>query len=310
MRNALAFSSLLYLTGCGGVAETAPREVLPLRTLRLYESGVGYFERSGELSESSSMSLPVPAGHLDDALKTLVVLSKNGQSTVQAVEFPSSVGRAMARALAGLPKDADSPVGYKDLLLSMKGAHVSVHTRQNEMRGRVIDVVDEKSDDPKKSDDAKSGENKPIGDALTLLMLGDEGAILRIKTQDITAVRPLDPAFATRLDAALDALAPHGAQDRALEVMAHSSGPITLGYIAEAPVYRTTYRLVFDDDAKTGGVLQGWALIHNDTDENWRQVKVDLVNGRPDSFLFPMAAPRYERRQLVSPERPLSTVPQ
>src|SRR5262249_47768188 len=105
-------------------------------------------------------------------------------------------------------------------------------------------------------------------------------------------------------------LDPHGAQDRALEVLAHASGPITLGYIAEAPVYRTTYRLVFDDDAKSGGGLQGWALVHNDTDEKWRPVKVDLVNGRPDSFLFPMAAPRYERRELVSPERPLSTVPQ
>ncbi len=281
--------------------ETAPRDVLPLKTLRLYESGVGYFERSGELSSSSTMTLPVPSGHLDDALKTLVVLSKNG--SVQAVEFPSNVGRAMARALAGLPKDADTPIAYKDLLASMKGAKVSVHTtRSSEIRGRVIDVV---ADDAKKADETKASD-----DTYTLLLLAESGAIQRVHTTDIVTIKPLDPALTVKLDAALDALSPRGAQDRALEVLAHAKGPITLGYIAETPVYRTTYRLVLDDDAKGKGVLQGWALIHNDTDENWQKVKVELVNGRPDSFLFPLAAPRYGRRELATPDETLSTVPQ
>jgi hypothetical protein len=57
-------------------------------------------------------------------------------------------------------------------------------------------------------------------------------------------------------------------------------------------------------------VLQGWALLHNDTDEDWRGVRVELANGRPDSFLFPLAAPRYARRELVTPEDHLATVPQ
>jgi len=312
----IAASLFLSLAACGGMAEGPPaKDVLPLKTLRLYESGVGYFERSGELSASSSMSLPVPAGHLDDALKTLVVLSKNGQSSVQAVEFPSSVGRAMARALAGLPQNADAPIAYRDLLVSMRGANVSVRAHHAEVRGRVVDVV---MDDPKKQADSKSDEGKTAssksesdnpGDDFTLLLLTEQSAVERIRASDIESVRALDPAFATRLDAALDALAPHGAQDRALEVLAHSSGPITLGYIAETPIYRTTYRLVFDSEGHSG-TLQGWALIHNDTDENWRGVRVDLVNGRPDSFLFPLAAPRYERRELVTPERQLSTVPQ
>ncbi len=56
--------------------------------------------------------------------------------------------------------------------------------------------------------------------------------------------------------------------------------------------------------------MQGWALIHNDTDEDWRSVHVELANGRPDSFLFPLAAPRYARRTLVTPDDSLATVPQ
>jgi hypothetical protein len=39
-------------------------------------------------------------------------------------------------------------------------------------------------------------------------------------------------------------------------------------------------------------------------------VRVELANGRPDSFLFPLAAPRYARRELVTPDDQLATVPQ
>ena len=56
--------------------------------------------------------------------------------------------------------------------------------------------------------------------------------------------------------------------------------------------------------------MQAWALVHNDTDEDWQNVRLELANGRPDSFLFPMAAPRYARRELVHPDDTLSTVPQ
>lgn len=84
---------------------------------------------------------------------------------------------------------------------------------------------------------------------------------------------------------------------------------MTLGYIAETPTWRTTYRLLLED-AGDKGVLQSWALLHNDTDEDWSKVRVQLVNGRPGSFLFPLAAPRHTRRELATPEHELSTIPQ
>jgi hypothetical protein len=309
----LVASCAFVLAGCGARAPAAPSDVLPLRTLRLYETGVGYFERSGSVSHSSSMSLPVPAAHIDDALKTLVVLGPGGDARVQGVAFSSSVGRGMARALAGLPRGTDDTVSYRDLLTSLRGAEVEVRTAAETVRGRIVDVVMEKVLAPeKKADDkdAKAAPAEPQDDGLRVLLFADDGSLRRIRARDLRAVRPLDPGFRTRLDSALDALSPRSARaERALKVLAQSSGPVTLGYIAEAPVYRTTYRLVLGDAGKTG-VLQGWALIHNDTDESWHGVHVDLVNGRPDSFLFPLAAPRYARRELVTPTGRLSTVPQ
>jgi hypothetical protein len=140
--------------------------------------------------------------------------------------------------------------------------------------------------------------------------LTDASSLVRIAAPDVISVRPTDAAYAARLDAALDALSTHSAQSRKmLDLLGAANGPVTLAYVAEAPVWRTSYRFVLDGSGKKG-TLQAWALVHNDTDEDWQSVKIELVNGRPDSFLFPMAAPRYARRPLVHPDDQLSTVPQ
>jgi len=290
--------------GCHGAKPAAApaTTILPLRTLHLYETGVGYFERSGELGSASSASLPVPAGHLDDALKTLVILTPDGKVRVSGFSFGSSVSKGMARAQSGLPLEADAPLTYRALLVSLKGASVEVSTKEGLLRGRIVDVVDEED----KVDPAAKTESK----TLTVVMLSEKGALLRIRAADVSAVRPTDPAFAVRLGSSLDALSTSNpSTPRPLDLIGGAKGPVTFGYIAETPIWRASYRLVFAPDRKSAA-LQGWALVHNDTDEHWSGVQVSLVNGRPDSFLFPLAAPRYARRVLVAPENELSTVPQ
>ena len=144
----------------------------------------------------------------------------------------------------------------------------------------------------------------------TLLLLTNEAEIRKFFLSDVVGVKPTDPALAARLGASASASSTQGAAARRdLRVLADSTGDVTLGYVAEAPVWRSSYRMVLDPKAERG-VLQGWALVHNDTDEDWKKVKIELVNGRPDSFLFPLAAPRYARRELRAPAEALSTVPQ
>ncbi len=300
-------------TGCAGQKPPeTPKSVLPLRSIRLYETGVGYFERTGSAGPSNGTSLPVPAGHLDDALKTLVVLGQGGESQVDGLEFESSISEGMARALAGLSKEAKSAITHFDLLMSLKGDDVQVQARSGTYEGRVIEVIrpepkEQPTDEPQ--DDTKERVEKQPPPELVLLLLTRDNEIRRFEADDIQAVRPTSPVTAARLGLALNTLSPSAAQTRRmLRVMAHAKGPVTLGYIAEAPLWRTTYRIVLGQDGKA--VLQGWALLHNDTDEDWSQVRVQLVNGRPDSFLFPLAAPRYGRRELATPSEKLSTVPQ
>jgi hypothetical protein len=316
MRSAV-FSCLVAacaLLGCHAAPPPAtPASVLPLRSLKLYVTGVGYFERSGRLSADGDMTLPVPTAHLDDALKTLVVMGEGRSAALSGLEFSSSLSRGMARSLAGLPASADTPITFPQLLASMKGSEVEIRFKassQETVLGRLVDVVDPEPGTEASSDETGERGKRPPKPSLSLLVVTRDGEFRRFDVADLAGVRPTDPNLVARMSAALDALSARNTQTRrALRLLAESAKPITLGYLAETPIWRSTYRLVLDPGTDRG-FLQGWALVHNDTDEPWSRVKVELVNGQPDSFLFPLAAPRYSRRPLAEPEEKLATVPQ
>jgi len=286
-------------------------ELLPLKRVRLYETGVAYFERAGTLG-AGAVTLPVPAGHLDDALKTLVVYSKDGASRVGGVEFASSVSPGMGRALAGVTP-GEGPLSLSALLQSLKGANVVLALVHGSLEGRLVDVLDNETSDLETCVGAKADAPHAKRDCeptkvSSLVVMTKTSDLRRVALGDVTGVRPTDRAVGARLNAALDALSGGSARLlKELRVLAQGQS-VSLGYVSEAPVWRASYRLVLGAEKKAA--LQGWALVHNDTDEPWHAVTLELVNGRPDSFLFPLAAPRYARRELVTPDNPLSTVPQ
>ncbi|WP_437657853.1 hypothetical protein [Sorangium sp. So ce1182] len=326
-RRAAALGILVLSAGCHvtPAASPAAASALPLKKLRLYETGVGYFERSGNIS-SSSDSLPVPASHVDDALKTLIVLS-DGKARVTGIEFDSVLSGGLGRSLAALPSDADRPLTYRDMLESLRGIEVEVTAGGETWIGQLAEVTDAPptplsppaAPAPAAAADGSSAAGKAVPteggpgapgtqEDLYLTLIQRGGAIRRLRASRVDQVRPVDPTVADRLGAAVGALSGRAAQlRRSLRVLAQSAAPVRLGYIAEAPVWRSTYRLLLDGGRAR---LQGWALLHNDTDEPWAGVSVELVNGRPDSFLFPLSAPRYARRELAHPDESLSTVPQ
>ncbi len=303
---------------------TTRRKVLPLERVRLYASGVGYFERQGKLE--SETGLPVPTGHLDDALKSLVVF--NSDDTLGSVSFPSRLSPAVARARAGLPADQEAVLSYDRLLVALRGEHVELTLRvagsasTRRVTGRVIDVVAVLPSHPSYDHGLphrvlEEGQvSMTEQERLQMLLLSEDGRILRVDANELSAVRPLDDIVARRLHAALSArLATRSNQREMLTLRGATTngGTVTLAYLAEAPTWRPSYRLLLEEGAAErlgSSRLQAWALVHNDTDEAWAGVRIELVDGRPYSFLFPITAPRYERRELETPQRELSSVPQ
>jgi hypothetical protein len=282
---------LALLFGVALAAAPPPR--LPLKSLMLYENGVGYFERKGPMAASTVAEIPLEPGQLDDALKSMVVVSDKG---VASVEFAPPLSAEAARAMAGMPE----PEAQRDLsalLRSLHGVDVKVATAGGATgRGRVVEVAEEERYDEK-------GNALP---APTLLLFGDSG-LQRLKLSELASVRPIDATVQLAWERAAGSTSAQPERQSLRVRSGASGGTIAVGYTTEAPVWRTTYRLVL---AKDKARLQGFALVHNDSDEAWEGVKVTLASGRPTSFLFPLAGPRYSRRELVNPQDGLDAAPQ
>jgi hypothetical protein len=73
---------------------------------------------------------------------------------------------------------------------------------------------------------------------------------------------------------------------------------LVVGYTVETPIWRPSYRLVFN--ARGGAQVQAWGIVQNLSGEDWRDVRLSLVAGAPVSF-------RSELAQAVIPQRPVVT---
>src|SRR5258706_9360873 len=57
-------------------------------------------------------------------------------------------------------------------------------------------------------------------------------------------------------------------------------------------------------------MLQGWAIVENQTDNDWNDIELSLVSGRPISFIQELYQPLYIPRPVVQPELFASLRPQ
>src|SRR5262249_15068434 len=75
---------------------------------------------------------------------------------------------------------------------------------------------------------------------------------------------------------------------------------VKVGYVVENPIWKTSYRLVLDKKGKP--FLQGWAMVENTQDDDWMNVRMGLISGRPISFQMDLYQPLYVKRPVVEPE--------
>jgi hypothetical protein len=73
---------------------------------------------------------------------------------------------------------------------------------------------------------------------------------------------------------------------------------LAIGYLAETPVWRPSYRVVLADDGSAD--LQAWGIVQNLSGEDWRGVSLSLVAGAPLAFQSTLGTP-------VIPQRPIVT---
>ena len=282
---------------------------VPVRQVVLFSSGVGYFEHYGTVHGDGTAELHFKARQINDVLKSLVLQDLDG-GQVRAVTYPSQDPIAKTLRSFGVNITANPPLA--ELLNQLRGAKVTVTVGTDDTAGTVLGV-EAKTVIVR----AKDGDRAVDQHVLNLV---SRGKIVAKPLEDVSAIQLDDPRLQDELDKALAALA--GARDadkKPVTIRFGGDGDrrVRMGYVVETPVWKTSYRLVLGDRLANGattrpvdGQLQGWAIVENQTDNDWTDVQLKLVSGRPISFVEDLYQPLYVPRPVVEPDLFASLRPQ
>lgn len=278
-------------------------QVLPIRRVILYSNGVAYIERRGVISGNTEINLSFKQSQVDDVLKSMVVLDL-GQGRIGAVSYNSSLP-ASART-AEIPFSVDSRTandgGIAGVLSQLQGAKVSVTTKTGAVIGSILTVE-------KRSTLVET--NKPPVTTHFLVIASDSGEISNFDLADVKSVKLLEEG--TRKDVSEFANATASARRRdAKTITVTSQGSsqreMIVSYTIAAPIWKTTYRVVLDNEGKP--FFQGWAIVDNVSEEDWQNVQLSLISGSPISFIQPIQKPMYRYRPVVPIPQDLNLRPQ
>jgi uncharacterized protein DUF4139 len=78
------------------------------------------------------------------------------------------------------------------------------------------------------------------------------------------------------------------------------SHELEVGYVAESPVWRPSYRLVVHPQGDAD--LQAWGVVENLSGEDWTNVKLSLIAGAPLAFQAELGTPVIPPRPTVTDE--------
>jgi hypothetical protein len=262
---------------------------LPLSQVVLFNSGVGYFQREGTVEGDARIDLAFPASDVNDLLKSLV-LTDLGQGHVSAVSYDSS--EPVERTLKSFALDLTGNPTFGQVLNQARGERVEVTFQQGgagtALTGTIVGM-----------ESAPDGPNKEVH---VLNLLCAEG-MRPVPLGQVQRLRFLNPTLDSEFRAALRVLASsHDSQKKAVRLQFNGPGqrPVRVGYVVESPIWKTSYRLVFDKAGRP--TLQSWAVVENTTDEDWKDVRLALVSGRPLSFQMDLYPPLFVPRPKVEPE--------
>jgi hypothetical protein len=262
----LALTALLFCC----FAARADAGDLTLKRVMLSSGGVGYFEYSTEVDGDVSLGLDVPLGQVDDILKSLVVFDASG--SVAGVELPGRDTSVQAFGDAPFgPEALESPAAY---LNALRGTEVTVQGPRP-MTGRIV-----------RAEPATETIENASMQRIRVTLLGADG-LRQFVLEDADSVQVTDPALRERIEHALESLRQDASlTTRHLTIRLKGKGnrTVAVGYVASAPLWKATYRLVLSPTAAATARLQGWATLENQSGTDWTGVTLTLQYGNPVTF--------------------------
>ena len=300
MNRSVVCAVAMWLAVVGGTVARSAEPTLPLEKVVLFTSGVGYFQHAGEVTDSSRVEMTFKAEQVNDLLKSMVVEDLGGTAATVSYASRDPVTKTLETFAVNL---TDNP-SIGQLVGRLRGEKIEVDAAAP-ATGTIVGV---------ESRVVPVGSDATVTRQFITILTGD--GLRTLPLDSITRIKLLDPRLQGELEKALAVLAlGHDNEKKSVAIDFSGKGarPVRVGYVQESPLWKTSYRLVLDDGAAGAGAkaaLQGWAIVENTTDHDWKDVRMSLVSGRPISFVMDLYRPLYVPRPEVRQDLYAGLVPQ
>ncbi|WP_020474104.1 DUF4139 domain-containing protein [Zavarzinella formosa] len=271
---------------------------LPITQVVLFNSGVGYFSRSGEVEGDARVDLQFSAADINDLIKSLVIKDAKGKSVPLRYDSQEPI----EKTLKSFAVDLSSNPSFGQILNQMRGQKVEITLQTNApnlsgLPGNLTGVIIGMETAHRALTAAS-----PTATEMELLNLSCVEGMRSVPLSAVQRIRFLNPSVENEFKRALEVVAiGHDSLKKTVHLGFQGEGKreVKVGYVVENPIWKTSYRMVKSDDGKWR--LQAWANVENTSDDDWNDVKLTLVSSRPISFQMDLYPPLYIPRPTVEP---------
>ena len=267
---------------------------LPVRQVVLYKHGVGYFERAGELQPGEGARLDFKPSEMNDVLKSLIVQDPSG-GKISGIRYDSS--EPLAQKLAAFPFALGPGAPLSAFLDMLKGARLDASIGGQVLTGVIVS-----------GRQTPATAQQPERELLTLLL--DSGDLRTVDLASATSLQLRDADLQGKLKEYLSLVnQSRSTEKRGVYIDSTGAGErkIVASYVVPMPVWKSAYRLIFGEAA--AATVEGWAIVDNITGEDWTNVRLSVVSGRPVSFVSQLYEPRYVSRPSAELEENRAQAP-
>jgi hypothetical protein len=279
---------------------------LRIRQLTLYKHGLGAYARQGALS-GDSVRLSFARQAMNDVLKSLTAYVDAAPGAVLGLNFESQPDR---NAQMRRPRpQLGAQTGVFDYLQTLRGRMIKVE---------CADINRSSSEAPaatvyqgellalqygiNKSKDTDSHQRR----ACLLLKLAASSRVQVLELDAIRALELLESESESELAHLLRSVQARDERESATLLLkpGHDGKTLHVRYIAPAPAWRVSYRLLIQElSSETNIILQGFGVFDNTLDEDLENVQLTLMAGMPVSFQYLLHEPNTPARAVVEDEK-------
>lgn len=274
---------------------------LPVKRVVLYKNGVGYFEHSTRVRGTQDLNIDFTSAQLDDVLNSLTVVDL-GKGRITGVRFNSVA--PLSERLKALRLPLGEETTRADFLNALRGTRVEVHTGSASAVGKVLSVETHRT---------SSASGDRVTEVTVLALITDAGELRSFEVGPATTIRVIDSDLKEEVGRYLNLIGSAKAMDlRRMTISASGEGEreVFVSYISEVPVWKSTYRILLPEKPGEKPLIQGWAIVDNTVGEDWKDVRLSLVAGAPQSFIQEISQPYYVRRPVIALPQSMMLTPQ